>query len=305
MPIVLFVGSTGLGGGSDVSLPGTGLAVPRGVEAIWQYNNLTLNDRDVVDKFRIIDIDGLDDADVRDAREENPASDGETAYDAHYGGRTIAIRGRVEAYELNKMRDMQQALRDAFMSLEEIPLYCITGDPAKDHYIMCRKFSKNQWGDEQRHANHFFRDFLITLRASNPRWLRQRQKLQFIETADIDPDATFIITNDGNFNSQATIKFYGQLDDVEIMNLSDVDHNGDPKTLKFKTTVTIADADVYEVNFANRSVRNAAGVNKFFDLHSDTSLFNLVPGANELKLGASIAAGANAAIEIRHRDSWL
>lgn len=177
-PTVLYAEESGLGDGDPaVSVAGTGESVPRGVEAVFSYNGLLLNDRTVIDKFRIISIDGLDDADVRDTRDINPGDHGETPGGAYYGGRTIAIQGRVEAYELHKLRDMQQALRSAFADLsEEKRFYFLTGDPSTDHYISCKKFSKNQWGEEQKHQNHFFRDFLITLRASNPRFLKHQTK---------------------------------------------------------------------------------------------------------------------------------
>lgn len=177
-PIVLYSEESGLGGGdADVSLHGTGRAVPRGVETLFQYNGLILNDRSVIDKYRIISIDGLDDADIRDSRDENPADDGETPNSAFYGGRTIAINGRVEAYELNKLRDMIQALRTAFADItQERQLHFLTGNGETDHYINCKKFSRNQIGEEQKHLNHFFRDFTITLRASDPCFYRKRKK---------------------------------------------------------------------------------------------------------------------------------
>src|SRR5690606_29499304 len=114
-------------------------AVPRGIEAVLSYNNLVMNDLSVYDKYRVMSIDGLADADVRDNREEKPGDDGEDAYGNLYSGRTIAIKVRVEAYTVSKLRDMEEALRSAFVSMEEKPLYFLTGDPEKDHYIMCKK----------------------------------------------------------------------------------------------------------------------------------------------------------------------
>lgn len=163
-------------GDPDLSVAGTGESVPYGVECLFEYNGLILNDRSVIDKYRIIRIEGLDDADVRDSRENNPSEHGETAYQAFYGGRTIILEGRVEAYELHKLRDMQEALRTAFNELEEKPLVFNRQNATLDHFIECRKSQKIQWSEEQRHLNHFFRDFQITLRASNPRFRRSQLK---------------------------------------------------------------------------------------------------------------------------------
>lgn len=178
MPVVLFPSPDDYGSGDpDISLVGSGNAVPRGIESVLQFNGLTINDLTVIDKYRLIDIDGLDDADIRDAREEKPADDGEVAFEAFYGGRTIVLTGRIEAYELNKMRDMQEAFRTAFADLNsEFPLYFKTGTSSKDHFIRCKKNQKLTWSDEQKYLNHFFRSFQVSLRATNPRFMRNHLK---------------------------------------------------------------------------------------------------------------------------------
>ncbi len=178
MPIVLESQATGKGSGDpDVSLPGTNESIPRGIEAQFYYNGLIFNDTTVIDKYRVLSIDGLGDADVRDAREENPAEDGETPYDNFAGGRTLVFNIRIESYTLAKLRDMEEALRTAFQtSAEELPLVFLTGDPEMDHYINCRKLQPIQKGEEQKALNTFYRDVQVTLRASNPRFLKTATK---------------------------------------------------------------------------------------------------------------------------------
>ncbi len=173
MPVVLFGNPDpgDLGGGDPEYIDvGTGAAVPTGIESTFQYKNFTFNDTGLIDKYRILEIDGLDDADVRDLREELPSEHGEEALNALYSGRTIAFNGRIESYNLAKLRDMQLALRTAFAGLQEDKLFFLTGNPATDHYITCRKFSKLQWTDVQTNDYGFYRDFLITVRASDPRF---------------------------------------------------------------------------------------------------------------------------------------
>lgn len=155
------------------ALPGTAESIPGGVENQLYYNGLEMNVLTNIDRYRIIEIGGLGDADIRDTRDNNPSSDGETAFNAYYGGRTITLTGRIEAHNLGKLRDMQEAMRGAFATLEEQPLYFLTGDPTTNHYINCRKSQSLSMGEVQK-DHDFYRDFLITLRASDPRFVSQR-----------------------------------------------------------------------------------------------------------------------------------
>lgn len=163
-------------GDPNHSIAGTGFSVPRGIEAIFSYNGLIMNDRSVFDKYRIMAIDGLADPDVRDTREEKPGEDGEDAYDSYYGGRTIVLTVRVEAYELKKLRDMEEALRTAFATMEEKPLYFLTESPEKNHYIMCKKSASLTKEEDVQNLNfRHFREWQVTLRASDPRFYRTSQ----------------------------------------------------------------------------------------------------------------------------------
>lgn len=304
-PVLLTgTGNDGGAGDPDVALPGSGFAVPRGVEAVFQYNGFTFNDQTVIDKFRVINIEGLDDAEIRDIREENPATDGETAYNSFYGGRTLVFTGRIEAYGLHKMRDMQVAFRSAFIDLTEKPLYFLTGEPDKDHYINCRKFSKIMWSDEQKHLNHFYRDFQLTLRASNPRFLRYKKK-----EYEIDPDIkrTINIINEGNYTAEPLIRVHGGMENIEFRNDSRELSPGVFETFKLKTSVDIADGDFYEINLANKTVRNKNGENKFGDVHADSDWIRLNPGNNSIFLpsGKCTTTSENGKIEIESRDSWI
>ena len=179
----------GLGTGSVVDgTPGTGRSGPRGIESVIEYNGLYLNIREWIDTYLVTTIGGIDDADVRDSREVNPGYHGETAFEGFYGGRTLTLSGKVYTKTLFKLRDMQQALRQAFADLsQELPLIFRTPDPNLDLMLICKKSQPMQMADEQRTANHFERPFLITLRASNPRFLsviRVRSYIAFTNVAD-------------------------------------------------------------------------------------------------------------------------
>ena len=85
-----------------------------GLEALFEYNGLVLNDRRQIDRYKLTGITGLDDADVRDTREPNPDYEGETAFGSLYGGRTITLTGEIQAGNLWYLRYMYQNLKAAF-----------------------------------------------------------------------------------------------------------------------------------------------------------------------------------------------
>src|SRR3954449_8748285 len=91
-------------------VPGTGASGPPGVESVLEYNGSYLNVRDWIETYLVTAIDGLADADVRDARDVNPQQHGETYFDAFYGGRSVVLTGKIRAMTLAKLRDMQQGL---------------------------------------------------------------------------------------------------------------------------------------------------------------------------------------------------
>lgn len=165
-------------GDPNLSITGTGISVPMGLEAIFSYNGLIMNDLSVFDKYRVMGIDGLGDPDIRDTREDKPGEDGEDAYDSYYSGRTIVLQVRVEAYEIKKLRDMEEALRNAFVNMSEKPLYFLSVNSEQDHYIMCKKSSSLTKTESVESLNfRHFRDWQITLRASDPRFYRTNEKI--------------------------------------------------------------------------------------------------------------------------------
>lgn len=150
-------------------LPGTRTARIPGVEHQYEFNGLTLNDRTVADRYQITRVTGFEDPDIRDAREVNPGYHGETAFSMYYGGRTIVLEGNIRAGNLEKMRDMQQALKTAALPTTEFALYVRNPQSAaRDTYVMVRKSASLQ-GSEQQAGYSWVRPFQITFRASDPR----------------------------------------------------------------------------------------------------------------------------------------
>jgi hypothetical protein len=290
-------------GDPNVAVMGTGTSVPGGIECQFSYNELILNDTTVIDKYRVTTISGLDDPDVRDSREDNPAYEGETVYATLHGGRTIVLEGRVEAFSLHKLRDMQQALRTAFADLsEEKKLYFLTGNGATDHYIMCKKNQKLQWGEEQTKDN-FFRTFQITLRASNPRFLRNRRKNALMAF----DDGGITLINEGNFKAQPIIRLRGSLANIEFQNTSAIKSDGSYETFKLKSSVTIASGNYYEIDVANNTIRDKLGTNRFSSLDYASDWPTIYPGGNAIFIpsGKCTSSGSDGSIEFIYRDSWI
>src|ERR1044072_4678330 len=119
-------------------LPAVGGEPYRGIEAQFVYNGLVLNDRRSVDRFVINEVTGIDDADVRDAREDNPEADGESAFNSFYSGRTITLRGEIRAGNISRLREMQSDLKRAFNPLNESNIDIIYNDIYDSFYGLTR-----------------------------------------------------------------------------------------------------------------------------------------------------------------------
>jgi phage-related protein len=291
-------------GDPDVSITGSGFSVPRGAESYLSYNGVVFNDRSVIDKYRVLTIDGLSDPDVRDSREEKPGDDGEDAYDSYYGGRTIVIKLRIEAFQLDKLRDMEEALRTAFADMQEKPLYFLTGDPEKDHYIMCKKSaSLSKEESFQTFGARFFREWQITLRASDPRFYRSIGKL-ITKQSVAQNIATINAINIGNYSSYPIIYITGQIGNVTLENQDAI---APFNNLKFKSGVTIANGDVYKIDTLKRTIVDKTGANKISDLDPSSGWIKLYPGNNRLTLSntTSIGASNQAQVSVEWKDAWI
>lgn len=230
-------------GGPNRSIIGTKESGPRGIEAIIEYNGLYLNVREWIDTFLVTTIMGIDDADVRDSRDPNPGRHGETPGIALYGGRTIVLQGKLQTKTIWKLRDMQQALRAAFVDLSvENPLIFHGAAPEDDLQVYCRKSQKIEMADTQTTENHFERPFSVTLRASNPRFksiIRHYAISNPFSAANFDAIA-FSVTNKGNFESEPYIEIVGPMTAPQIIN----ELNGN--AIKFTGNIPAGETWVYD-----------------------------------------------------------
>jgi Siphovirus-type tail component, C-terminal domain/Phage tail protein RIFT-related domain len=291
---------TGLGiGGPNAASPGTGLSGPRGIEAVIEYNNLYLNVRSWIDTYLVTTIGGIDDADIRDSREVNPGYHGETPFPGYYGGRTITLNGKIITKTLFKLRDMQQALRQAFAPLDrERPLIFRGSTPEQDLLIYCKKSQSIQMADEQRTANHFERPFLITLRASNPRFVSSLREW----ATKAFPGATFdaiamTLINLGNFEAQPEIELKGPMSTLTLTN----EANGDWMRL----TGAIPTGETWVVNAKDRRMyRKSDGAYRFQYLDVNSDWMMIEPGLNNIRVTAT-GLTTNSSVDIFYNHTVM
>lgn len=287
------------------SIEGSGFSVPIGLEAVFNYNGLIMNDLTVFDKYRVMSIDGLADPDIRDNREDKPGEDGEDSYDSYYSGRTIVLRVRVEAYELKKLRDMEEALRSAFVTMEELPLHFLTNDPTKNHYIMCKKSAALTKEEDVQNLNfRHFREWQITLRASDPRFYRSIKKTDEATGAD---NYNLNAINNGNYTTYPLIKIFGPIGAIELIN---EDAREPFNNIKFNSNIALGAGDFYSINIEKRTVTNANGENRLSDLDPASGWLKLYSGNNRLAFsaatsGSSATSSAGASYSLEWRDAWI
>lgn len=293
-----FAGGLGQGSPSQI-IVGTGTSGPRGVESKWEYNDLQMNVHEWIDTYLINNINGIDDADIRDSREVNPSEHGETAFNAFYGGRTIVIQGKIRTFDLFKLRDMQQALRQAFAELVERPLIIRTNVINKDMFIECRKSQPIQMAEIQQTQNHFERDFQITLRASKPYFKSYIENVEIVDNLINGIPETRELTNLGNFQAQTEFIITGPLSaGTQII-------NNTPLNTQMVATLAeeITDEETCTLNSETKTFLDQDGNNVYHKLdvtsdpillHADTiNTIDIIPNH-------SLAWMANIQIKWRH-----
>lgn len=195
MPAILPSVIEGLTSGSVLRIVrGSGKSAPSGVDAIIAYNGLVANNRKWIDSIIITEIDGFSDPDIRDDRDVNPQEHGETAFESWYGGRTITLKGFIRAFTLDKLRDIEQGIKTAFLTLEEKALVIQGKTLESSVQIFCKKNAPMAWTEVQQSDDRFKRDFMITLRASNPRFVSIEEALSREEFGVIDDFSSDTIT---------------------------------------------------------------------------------------------------------------
>jgi hypothetical protein len=274
------------------------IIVPAGIECPLDYQGLRLNNRAFLEHIRVISIDGLDDADIRAIVENNPGDHGESIFDSPlYGGRTLVLNCKAEAQSLRTMRAMKQVIRSVFNDLQEHPLIFRTGNITTDHQIICRKSAPIAGIETQGTNPRFTRDFSITLRASNPRFLSFESHAQQM---NLNVQNQMVVRNAGNFPATCRIQIFGLASNISFSNHTTNQY--------MHLTSDVQDGQWRMLNMDKLGIKitDASGASKYSELADDATRITLHPGDNIIEMSAAIASfGANAKMIVYWNDSWI
>lgn len=231
-------------GHPDHALPGSRTAAPHSLQATLSFNGIKLNDRTVVDRYRIIQIDGFQGPSIRNAMEPNPGDHGSTPLDNTLGERTMLITGKIVAHNMDKLEDMQMALRTAFYSMTEKPLIVSVADINRDVEIMARMTDKLGMVDKQDN-DRFERDFQITLVATDPIWRSRMRRQYAIDFGLYDPFDTLSnwaldAGTDPDLDAPGVVAPTGDIVILRAMNYRPTDSR---VTMKIETGASVANSE--------------------------------------------------------------
>src|SRR3954447_22819328 len=298
---------SGLAGGSaNRSLIGTKKSGPVGIESIIEYrsaNPVYLNVADWIDTSLVTSINGLDGADLRLNALPNPGDHGETPGDPLFGGRTLVLSGKQYAQTIWKLRDMQQGIRSSFMEIKrEYPLIFHALNPEDDLMVVCKLADKIAIVDQQTTRNEFQRDFQITLRASNPRFISVvRRVYEFTQVVASYNNIALTLQNAGNFEAQTTIELTGPMTNPTVYN----EDNGTAAIIS--GTIPAGETWVLEQSGpAKRMNGKSDSSNRFIYLAATSSGLLLDPNSklNHLRFTATgLATGWN--LKVIYRNAFM
>jgi len=299
---------------------GSGLSPSLGIEAVYEYNGLTINDREgALDYYHLSSIDGLNSVELRDSRDNKPDEDGEDEWDDQTlrTGRTIVMTGQIRCGRVHKLRDMWRALEAAFVPrTQPLTIYGVAGAP--DVQINCRRTLRIEGADSQADYKApwpFRRDFQITLKAARPDYLGLTQRSVTFTPTNVAQLARFyprIYTSGGfelydkymdaqghvtvgatafNANNQGTaqadlvVEMGGQLAGLQIINQT----NGQKLTFKRE----IPAGQIYTYDPVEGNLTDTTDVNRFgvLDTRNTTAKFSLDPGVNQFTVSVTAYSG--------------
>lgn len=276
-------------------------------------------------RVKLDKVDGLWDADVRDERFPNPGQDGEASGDLKDGGKSITLAGRVQALDLDALREGQRELMKAFDTDEHALFWGMRG--ADQLYIRARKTQKIDMPEQQAN-NKYERGYTITLRADDPRSYAVTEKsveltigavagglrTRLIQTGlDDYPIAgsphlrgysgqstsagQIVAENVGTRRTYPVIEVYGPMEDPIITNATT------DQALVWDGLV-LADGDFIVVD-TREGIILRGGVSEDYTGFSvvDSDFFWLEPGLNTLSV-VPFSSGANARTVVRWRDAY-
>jgi hypothetical protein len=282
------------------------------------YGGLVLNDFSTADRYNVMKVDGLlgfpDMKVVELARSEDHGSLDTMVY---YGGRTITLTGRIEAHTLSKMREMVYDLRMAFGDIERESALYIQSYWTEDRYLMCRKSTALQITEEQRNRSTYYRDFVITLRASDPRIMSVEMKTASATFNSSTPQ-TMTVTNNGNFPSWVRYRVFSGSGSGSVTNPK-VTTLGLNSGFYYQDVISATSTTWTEFNLRERAVMRATSSTALNSIGTP----NLMPvttnayygatfvwptglsGADTMTVSCSSTTGIAPTLNVYYQDTWV
>lgn len=285
----------------------------RGLESTFTFNGITLNDSSSPDRYKVYKVSGLFDADMRDVRDVKSSSHGEISYNSYYSGRTIVLSGKIYAGNIIKLNNMISDLQSAFSTLEETAFSIDFPDEA-GVLSYCKKITPLDISSELT-SNLPQADFMITLRASDPRFysgleqsetispttayfLGRNYDLSYLRDYENVPITSDVVTvnNGGITSSLPEIVLSGYLLNPKIVNYTTgqiLQING-----------SVQENHIWTINLVNRTIVDSIGNSKISALDIENNNLELLPGDNIIGiLAEDFESGSSA--EIVFSSAWI
>lgn len=285
-------------------------AAPYGLEVQYQFNGLTLNSGKGTlplgglfsnYAYYIQEIGGLDDADIAVSADNLPAAHGEISMPGFYGGRTITLQGFIRAINPYQLRVAQQNLREAFgQNFTEKSLIFLTGDAVNgDIFINCRKSAPLAMREQVTKYNEHRRDFLVTLRASDPRFLAFTSSTTASATNPANL-ANLSCTNAGNWSAYPTFTIHGPFNANLIL-------TNTTTGVFTKLDTALLSTNTIVIDTAAKTVKDsqAANANRYSYLDPTAAWVTLEPGAQNIQLSGVAGGSAVSQVTVTWRSAWI
>ena len=270
------------------------------------------------DTYMLVDIpEGLAHPNIRSSENERQGNHGITDQNSYYGKRLITLTGRVLA-DTQAQRKVLERNVAAIFQLDGVQTelnasyytLLITDEDGLAIQTEAKvetgiEFSK-ETGDPRR------RDFIVTLKAKDPRLFSQTLDSEAIDealtTTDfmlptmlpviISPVILFkeTVTNDGNFATPPIITLTGESLNPEVMN------NTTGQTMKLNTTLEAGDTIIIDSGLGTITKN---GVDILSTLDDTSEYIFLVPGANEIELRDDTPDALELDALIEWRDAYI
>lgn len=163
----------------------------------------------------------------------------------------------------------------------------------KDLEIKARRASAVAIKDSQNEqGNSARRPFMLSLRASDPRFLGLQKEAATFKTSTQRNS----VPNRGNIESNPVIKLIGPMNFPRLANIL--------AGTTLAIDATIATGDYYWIDVANKTVRDSNGVNQISKWKSGSDWLTLLPGTQDILWSRANASNSAEYVSFYYWDAW-